>query len=748
MAKLLDVQRDDDPVELSSNQMLLYVDDELTVSVSALHYPSGNKNEKTEILVFTVDRENVNCFNESIADCPNPKQRSATSSPTMVLDIKGLRVISDGPLTRGKEWEEFKKKYVLLTKEELQASFKVPWKSMLAILVQAEPCIGCRRSVEKRFSDLSKSGQSALDPLVISTDGVVSIKEEVLKSPQLLCTILHGHSARLNNLVENQPRNRKSRRCVLHSLEIQRMRPPPNAWKEVWDCMALPCQQELALIETDTLDDTLDTYLRKHRFCGECRNKVLLASSLLTREPEPTKEKGYVPVLYSGIKRCINEHHVHLPAITEYIGTLIGRAQPEVMGRERHAKTLEVAQEEVLTCLGICVAEKLHRVYRRLKEEETVCKVLAAVAIDALSRNFQMAVEVKQGISQLELLYKELTREEIVKQQRREKLRLKRKKKKERRYETEEKENSCDCSSEKKSKSLCICTESKPTKQNINRHKLQVLDPKNKGPPTCKCSDCLKKPKTCSISQSQSKAELTFPVKKTTSVQKATVKNSAVEAKVTFSISQSKQSSISPKQLPQEDSSDTCDSCKEGKKISDSEWHYENNCKDSVRQKLDWITKSKYADLWFLTRMGIKKHFSSEQSSQDYGYSSEHNISSSSLPSTPEGSEVACNECCDHEGSCHVKLNHSSSSIYLLMEGSGYPTLTQMLKDSYSSNYDDDDGDDDDDKKSYIPIEEVLEFKSRMREEFVKKRRQELRQTLKERFAMLCNHQKRLFILQ
>lgn len=55
-----------------------------------------------------------------------------------------------------------------------------------------------------------------------------------------------------------------------------------------------------------------------------------------------------------------------------------------------------------------------------------------------------MAVEVKQGISQLELLYEEFAREELVKQQRREKLRLKRKKKKERRYETEEKENSCD----------------------------------------------------------------------------------------------------------------------------------------------------------------------------------------------------------------------------------------------------------------------------------------------------------------
>lgn len=91
---------------------------------------------------------------------------------------------------------------------------------------------------------------------------------------------------------------------------------------------------------------------------------------------------------------------------------------------------------------------------------------------------------------------------------------------------------------------------------------LQVLDPKNKGPPTCKCPDCLKKQKTSSsISQSQSKVELAFPVKKT-SAQKAIVKNGTSEAKTKFSTSQSKQSDTSRKQLSQEDSSDTCESCK------------------------------------------------------------------------------------------------------------------------------------------------------------------------------------------
>lgn len=88
---------------------------------------------------------------------------------------------------------------------------------------------------------------------------------------------------------------------------------------------------------------------------------------------------------------------------------------------------------------------------------------------------------------------------------------------------------------------------------------LQVLDPKNKGPPTCKCPDCLKKQKTSSISQSQNKVELAFPMKKT-STQKAIVKSTS-EVKTKFSTNQSKQSDTC-KQLPQEDSSDTCESCK------------------------------------------------------------------------------------------------------------------------------------------------------------------------------------------
>lgn len=49
--------------------------------------------------------------------------------------------------------------------------------------------------------------------------------------------------------------------------------------------------------------------------------------------PEPIQDKGYVPALYAGIKRCLPDKHIHLQTKTEYIADLITRAEPELMGR-------------------------------------------------------------------------------------------------------------------------------------------------------------------------------------------------------------------------------------------------------------------------------------------------------------------------------------------------------------------------------------------------------------------------------
>lgn len=57
------------------------------------------------------------------------------------------------------------------------------------------------------------------------------------------------------------------------------------------------------------------------------------AYSLLIEEEDPSKEKGYVEELYAGIKRCMVDKHVHLDTDINYIGALISRAEPELMGK-------------------------------------------------------------------------------------------------------------------------------------------------------------------------------------------------------------------------------------------------------------------------------------------------------------------------------------------------------------------------------------------------------------------------------
>ncbi|XP_014240539.1 gametogenetin-binding protein 2-like [Cimex lectularius] len=349
----------------------------------------------------------------------------------MVMDLNWLGCLYGNSIVCPKEVDKFLETFNTLTREEIREAFVVNEKDFFSLLKDTVPCVGCRRSVEKLYEQLKRSGHPTLEPLVIQSNGNLVIQEKHLDWPLRICSLLHEHSAKLTQLLESQLRSKKSHRCILHSLEYHRIARP--TWKEVWDSMRPQCRKEVLLIPSTTLMITLENYLQKHRFCGDCRTKVLKAYWLLVEEPEPTREKGFIPGLYSGIKRCMPDKHLHLPSNTDYVSSIIARAQPDVMSSgERHAKTLEVAQGEIITCLGLVVHERLNRIQMRMKEEETTCQVLAAVAVDALSRNFQRAVDSKRGITKLELLYNEITKEEIAKQQRKEQKKLKKKKRKER----------------------------------------------------------------------------------------------------------------------------------------------------------------------------------------------------------------------------------------------------------------------------------------------------------------------------
>lgn len=96
----------------------------------------------------------------------------------------------------------------------------------------------------------------------------------------------------------------------------------------------------------------------------------------------------------------------------------------------------------------MCIYNRLKRIQQCVKEEENACQVLAAVAVHALCRSFDMAVENKRGVN-LELIYDEITSEDRIKEEQSKKRKMKkRKKRNEKKQKDDDDQDSYNCEPE------------------------------------------------------------------------------------------------------------------------------------------------------------------------------------------------------------------------------------------------------------------------------------------------------------
>uniref|UniRef100_A0A9J8BST0 Gametogenetin-binding protein 2 n=1 Tax=Cyprinus carpio carpio TaxID=630221 RepID=A0A9J8BST0_CYPCA len=352
-------------------------------------------------------------------------------SLTMVMEFPDSILDFDSYQINSSQMKQFIEHHSMLKQQDLNMALMVMSREVFSALSQSVPCVGCRRSVEHLFSQLTDSGYFALDPLTVGSSGVLSVTRACLTDPRKLYTLFYVHGSKLNSVIDSIPMSKKNKRCQLHSLDTHKPKPLGGSWMDVWELMSQECRDEVVLIDSTSLLETLETYLRKHRFCTDCKNKVLRAYNILVGDLDCSKEKGYCAALYEGLRCCPHEHHIHVCCETDFIAHLLGRAEPEFAGgyerRERHAKTIDIAQEEVLTCLGIHLYERLHRIWQKLRAEEQTWQMLFYLGIDALRKSFEMSVERVQGISRLEQLCEELSEEERAKELKQEKKRQKRK---------------------------------------------------------------------------------------------------------------------------------------------------------------------------------------------------------------------------------------------------------------------------------------------------------------------------------
>lgn len=249
----------------------------------------------------------------------------------LMMDLGSRGLTFDANVIRpGRELDSFVEKYKVLSREELRRSLEVSRLQIAQLLSATVPCVGCRCSVDRLIDRLVETEYPTVYPLQISANGVLTISPDKIRSPATVAGLLNRSDELLNRLVENQPRNKKSSRCGLHSLDSFRSRPFSELWLDVWNCMNKRSKEEIAVVEADELQATLDGYLKKHKFCTDCRTKVEKAYSLLMNEPN--KESGYVAA-YAGIKKCVANKHIHLQIKADFIDTLIRKAEPELNGR-------------------------------------------------------------------------------------------------------------------------------------------------------------------------------------------------------------------------------------------------------------------------------------------------------------------------------------------------------------------------------------------------------------------------------
>jgi hypothetical protein len=200
---------------------------------------------------------------------------------------------------------------------------------------------------------------SAIDPFKIDSSGFLTLKDEILNNEQnsyLLFSFFYINSSKYDELIDQIVKFKKtSKRCNLHSFDYmanqksistsslavfhnstsstRRSISPLSSsttssstssldqianmdtsftstliksdWLNVWSSFSNDeLRSKTLVIETSKFLLTLESYLRKHKFCNECKLKVIKAFNLLVGESDPSKEKNFCPELYNGITYC------------------------------------------------------------------------------------------------------------------------------------------------------------------------------------------------------------------------------------------------------------------------------------------------------------------------------------------------------------------------------------------------------------------------------------------------------------
>lgn len=130
---------------------------------------------------------------------------------TMVMEFPDNVLNLDGHQNNGAQLKQFIQRHSMLKQQDLSIAMVVTSREVLSALSQLVPCVGCRRSVERLFSQLVESGNPALEPLTVGPKGVLSLTRSCMTDAKKLYTLFYVHGSKLNDMIDAIPKVRRTR---------------------------------------------------------------------------------------------------------------------------------------------------------------------------------------------------------------------------------------------------------------------------------------------------------------------------------------------------------------------------------------------------------------------------------------------------------------------------------------------------------------------------------------------------------
>ncbi|GLD93193.1 hypothetical protein PINS_up001785 [Pythium insidiosum] len=261
------------------------------------------------------------------------------------------------------EAREFRKRWMFLTDAERTTSLRANTAQFLQTVAELLPCLGCRSGTESLFHDLL-TGTCGSPPSLVVHSGLCferdqrhfRLNDSCMSNPDATLALFLHHERYASAMLTKQTRSAKGAsssraRCQLHS-QRSRGRPRPAAFEALWNKLTTSQQRQLSHIDSDQFLTDLENYLRRHRFCCRCKEKVLEAYDLLIGSScseddcedcagfdcadkhhdrgEYGDELHYTSYLFDELTYSRATGHIVVPCHIDFLSQLMSRADQEI----------------------------------------------------------------------------------------------------------------------------------------------------------------------------------------------------------------------------------------------------------------------------------------------------------------------------------------------------------------------------------------------------------------------------------